>query len=162
MCPKRSVPTIAELSRDETADLFLTVQKMQRVLRRGYHADGFNVAVQDGAAAGQSVPHVHAHVIPRRWGDEGQEDKLYGMMESESGDLSRVFNEELSRAGGRMADGRERRRQSFPVPSGERKNRSFEEMGKEAEWLRELVKEVEMEEAEEEEREKLMRGVACN
>jgi diadenosine tetraphosphate (Ap4A) HIT family hydrolase len=33
------------------------------------HPDGFNVGINDGAAAGQTIAHAHIHVIPRRKGD---------------------------------------------------------------------------------------------
>ena len=34
-----------------------------------FHPDSFNVGVNDGPAAGQTIPHAHIHVIPRRTGD---------------------------------------------------------------------------------------------
>lgn len=50
---------------DEYDDLWMSVRVVQNVLRRCYAIDGFNVGVQDGKSAGQSVPHVHVHVLPR-------------------------------------------------------------------------------------------------
>ena len=46
-------------SPDELSDLFASVQKVGSVLERHYKATALTVAVQDGPAAGQSVPHVH-------------------------------------------------------------------------------------------------------
>ncbi|KAH9845115.1 diadenosine polyphosphate hydrolase and related proteins of the histidine triad (HIT) family [Teratosphaeria destructans] len=82
-------PHLSDLTADETTDLFLTVRRLQRTLKRVYRADAFNVAVQDGEAAGQSVPHVHVHVIPRRRGDEGGEDRVHGWLEGEEGNVGR-------------------------------------------------------------------------
>lgn len=124
---------MTDLRSDEITDLFLTVQKVSRTLRRVYRASAFNVAVQDGAAAGQSVPHVHAHVIPRHekdMDDRGGGDKLYEMMEGEEGDVGRHLREVEARG--------EKEYVRMPkVEEGDRKPRGMEEMRKEAEWLRE-------------------------
>ncbi len=110
------------------------------MVERVYNASALNVAMQDGADAGQSVPHVHAHIIPRRPGDmdsRGGNDVIYKMIESEDADLGR----QLSERGGRepsSADGiSSKRRGTFPpvVADDERKPRSDEEMEKEAKWL---------------------------
>lgn len=50
---------------------------VQKVVGQRYGADAFNVAVQDGRAAGQSVPHVHVHILPRRSGDFQRNDDVY-------------------------------------------------------------------------------------
>ena len=52
------VATLAELSPAAYTDLWHTVRAVQAILGAHYHAAAFNVAVQDGRAAGQSVPHV--------------------------------------------------------------------------------------------------------
>ena len=51
---------------EEYTDLWLLVRRVQTVLQKAYPTTtAFNVAVQDGPAAGQSVPHVHVHILPR-------------------------------------------------------------------------------------------------
>ncbi len=35
-----------------------------------FHPDGYNIGINDGAAAGQTVPHLHIHLIPRYKGDQ--------------------------------------------------------------------------------------------
>ncbi|KAL5332802.1 HIT-like domain-containing protein [Aspergillus crustosus] len=64
--PRRVVPRVSDLTPPETADLFLTVRRVGRMIERVYGATSLNIAIQDGPEAGQSVPHVHAHIIPRR------------------------------------------------------------------------------------------------
>ena len=63
---KRVVSKLSDLTPDEFADLIHSVIEVQGILKLVYGAKGFNVAIQDGKDAGQSVPHVHVHVIPRR------------------------------------------------------------------------------------------------
>ncbi|EXJ80840.1 hypothetical protein A1O3_07126 [Capronia epimyces CBS 606.96] len=138
ICPVRCVPRLAQLSPAETADLFKTAQRVSRTLERLYSASAFNIAVQDGVDAGQSVPHVHVHVIPRRRGDydhKGGGDQLYNAMDGEDGDVGKAFLD-MQRQRGELA----RQRKDFangPDGDSDRKPRNQEEMAKEAVWLRE-------------------------
>ena len=45
-------------------DLWASVRHVQRALDAQYKPRGFEIGVQDGKLAGQSVPHVHVHVLP--------------------------------------------------------------------------------------------------
>lgn len=135
ICPVRSVPRLSQLSVSETADLFNTVRIVSRTIERVYRATALNVAVQDGVDAGQSVPHVHVHVIPRQMGDlndRGGGDQIYEMMDGEQGNIGKAFME-MQKA--LQARG-EKRRDFAGGPDSDRKPRSQEEMSKEAEWLR--------------------------
>ena len=125
-------PHLSDLTREEVADLFLTVTRIQRTLKRVYKADAFNVAVQDGEAAGQSVPHVHCHVIPRTRGDPGGDDKVHEWLEGEEGNIGRHQRERERKVGEWAKD-------------GERKPRSREEMEAEARWLQQEMERDERE-----------------
>jgi len=145
VCPLAVKPRLLDLSREELSDLFLTAAKLQRTLQRVYDADAFNVAVQDGSAAGQSVPHVHCHVIPRKAADAGGEDRVHKWLEGEEGDVGRAQREaaeEDDRFGG---VGLRRRVVGEWVKDEERRPRSMEEMVREARWLREEVERDERE-----------------
>ncbi|KAL4874606.1 Bis-tetraphosphatase [Aspergillus karnatakaensis] len=87
--PRRVVPRVSDLTPPETADLFLTVRRVGRMIERVYGATSLNIAIQDGAEAGQSVPHVHAHIIPRRRADLSRTDQVYEMLDGEEGDIGR-------------------------------------------------------------------------
>ncbi|KIW95618.1 uncharacterized protein Z519_04203 [Cladophialophora bantiana CBS 173.52] len=135
ICPVRSVPRLSQLTSAETADLFNTVRIVSRTLQRVYHASSFNVAVQDGVDAGQSVPHVHVHVIPRQRGDyddKGGGDRIYDAMDGEEGDLGKAFLEMRRMKDGKVKSGRE----ALGGPDSDREPRSEEEMSQEAQWLR--------------------------
>ncbi|CAB9497816.1 Nitrilase and fragile histidine triad fusion protein NitFhit [Seminavis robusta] len=74
----RVVPLLADLSQEEYTDLWLTVRVVQDILKQHYTScQAFNVAVQDGRDAGQSVPHVHVHILPRKPGDYERNDDIY-------------------------------------------------------------------------------------
>ncbi|RMD43006.1 hypothetical protein DV735_g2089, partial [Chaetothyriales sp. CBS 134920] len=131
--PVRRVPRLSQLSAQETTDLFLTVQRVAKTIERVYNASALNVAVQDGVDAGQSVPHVHVHIIPRTRDDlkdQGGVDKIYDLMDGEEGDIASAF---IRIQQARQAQGN--RREFAHGPDSERKPRSEEEMRMEAEWL---------------------------
>ncbi|XHG02246.1 hypothetical protein AWENTII_005603 [Aspergillus wentii] len=90
--PRRRVPRVSELTAAETSDLFLTVRRVGRMVERVYGASSLNIAVQDGVDAGQSVAHVHTHIIPRKKADldyRGGTDAVYEMLDGEEGDLGK-------------------------------------------------------------------------
>jgi diadenosine tetraphosphate (Ap4A) HIT family hydrolase len=67
--PKRHVATLFELPGDEQAAVWKLVALVRALLLAEFKPDGFNVGLNDGTAAGQTVSHAHVHVIPRRHGD---------------------------------------------------------------------------------------------
>lgn len=67
--PKRIIADYFELSFREQNALTLMVAYVKDVLTKQYHPDGFNIGVNIGQAAGQTISHVHIHVIPRYDGD---------------------------------------------------------------------------------------------
>ena len=75
--PKRVAPLLSDLTCEEYTDFWQSVRIVQDVLQQHYHPQAFNIAVQDGVAAGQSVPHVHCHILPRVVGDFPRNDEVY-------------------------------------------------------------------------------------
>lgn len=67
--PERHVGRLSDLVRDEVAGLAVFAQAITILLIRELRASGIDWTVQDGAAAGQTVPHLHLHLIPRVAGD---------------------------------------------------------------------------------------------
>ena len=59
------MPDFFALSAEEQADVWRLVSKVRADLERRFAPDGFNVGLNAGAAAGQTVDHAHVHVIPR-------------------------------------------------------------------------------------------------
>jgi len=67
--PLRHVETVWELTDAEYAACYALVRELKPILEARFRPDGFNVGVNCGEAAGQSVWHAHIHVIPRFRGD---------------------------------------------------------------------------------------------
>ncbi len=69
LIPFRHVASFFEATEAEQAALLALVHDARRLLDERYAPDGYNIGVNIGAAAGQSVMHLHLHVIPRYAGD---------------------------------------------------------------------------------------------
>lgn len=67
--PRRHVASLYELSDEEYQGLWGAVRTVRNILQGELRPAGFNIGVNDGAAAGQTVFHAHVHVIPRYAGD---------------------------------------------------------------------------------------------
>lgn len=61
--------TIFELSPEGAAACMRTTQRVAAAVRRAFDLPGIMIAQINGSAAGQTVPHVHFHIIPRRHGE---------------------------------------------------------------------------------------------
>lgn len=161
--PKRIVARLTDLSASELTDLFTTVQKTQHMLARIYFKEtfvpttlekriedqhgSFNVAIQDGVDSGQTIPHVHVHVIPRppvRKGEEEEEeetklgDEIYEEMNSEKGNLGgTLWDRERERERRKEKEERPKPSGNFPrIEDDKREARMPEVMREEAEFYR--------------------------
>ena len=67
--PRRHVADLFELTADEQAALWRLLPEVKQRLDARHSPAGYNVGVNVGAAAGQTVGHVHVHLIPRFAGD---------------------------------------------------------------------------------------------
>ncbi len=68
--PKRHISSFFDATREEQIALLDLVNEMQQVLINESSPDGFNVGINVGKAAGQTVMHLHIHIIPRYAGDQ--------------------------------------------------------------------------------------------
>ena len=67
--PRRHVQSLFDLSPEERAAVWALADEVRGRLLDRFRPDGFNVGLNDGLAAGQTVDHAHVHVIPRFEGD---------------------------------------------------------------------------------------------
>jgi diadenosine tetraphosphate (Ap4A) HIT family hydrolase len=63
--PKRHFPTYFEATDEELLALGKAVQNAKDILDKEFNADGYNIGINNGLTAGQSVMHLHIHLIPR-------------------------------------------------------------------------------------------------
>ncbi len=69
--PKRCVSKFEDLTSQEIEAIFDLRTKLERVFVKLFDAEGFNYAWNEGRVAGQTVPHFHLHILPRKEGDDG-------------------------------------------------------------------------------------------
>ncbi len=67
--PRRHVEDWWDLRKEEKETLLAGVELAMKALKTALKPEGFNVGINLGEAAGQTVPHIHVHVIPRWMGD---------------------------------------------------------------------------------------------
>lgn len=67
--PKRHFETIFDATTEEHSAFWDLIVRCKEILEKDQHPDGYNIGTNVGLAAGQSVFHVHIHVIPRYTGD---------------------------------------------------------------------------------------------
>ena len=75
--PKRHIGSWFEITQAEQQALLDLLAKAKAVLETELKPDGYNIGINDGPSAGQTVPHLHMHLIPRYKGD--QEDPRGGV-----------------------------------------------------------------------------------
>lgn len=126
---RTSVLRFGDLTPQESQDYMSSLQLLQGFISKTYKADALNIAIQDGPESGQSVPHLHTHLIPR-YGSDGHGDSLYRKLErTDLDEAYKLFFErkkEFQQRGGFKS-----------TPDSERVPRTAEDMAEEAKWLKE-------------------------
>jgi diadenosine tetraphosphate (Ap4A) HIT family hydrolase len=69
--PLRHVAAFEEMTKEELDAIFQLRNLLKPALVTTFEAEGFHYAWNEGEVAGQSIPHFHLHMIPRKKGDEG-------------------------------------------------------------------------------------------
>ena len=67
--PKRHISSYFECTDNERLELWDLVEEVKVLLDKTHSPDGYNIGINIGHAAGQTVPHLHIHLIPRYLGD---------------------------------------------------------------------------------------------
>lgn len=87
--PKKHYQNILEIPQDELANLIIKVQEIAKKVTANLGAKGFNILVNTNEVAGQSVMHLHVHIIPRYDENDTIEIKTY----ENKFDLSKVLED---------------------------------------------------------------------
>ena len=83
----RHVESAFELSHEERIEMVEFLQKTTKILLKAFRGEGFDWSLQEKECAGQSIPHLHVHVVIRRVGDLDSDGKWYPMVEENDNHL---------------------------------------------------------------------------
>ncbi|KAK6928859.1 HIT-like domain [Dillenia turbinata] len=86
---RREVKRVVDLTPEEICDMWLTAQKVGSQLEIYHRASSLTLNIQDGPVAGQTVPHVHIHILPRKEGDFERNDDIYDAIDKNEVELKR-------------------------------------------------------------------------
>jgi histidine triad (HIT) family protein len=95
--PKKHFSRFTDMDAESVASLFEAARKITAAVEKAFSAEGSNIGINDGKVAGQEIPHVHVHVIPRRKGDGGRGIKSIVWTEPDTTNLKEVA-EKIRRA----------------------------------------------------------------
>lgn len=93
--PKKHRKTIMDMSPDETADLFKSVNKVAKAVYGAVDAEGLNILQNNKRIAGQVVDHVHVHIIPRTQNDNFKVTWSHDKKEKELKEVQEKIKKEL-------------------------------------------------------------------
>ena len=85
--PKEPAETIFDLSNEAAIAVIQTTQKVAKAVKKGLNASGLMLVQLNGVAAGQSIPHLHFHILPR---ESGLDLKLHGRSMVDAGHLEPI------------------------------------------------------------------------
>lgn len=94
--PKVHVERFSDTDDEVIGGLFSAVREVNGAILAALDADGTNVGLNDGKAAGQAIPHTHVHVIPRYSGDGG--GSLHSIVRGEAEEDLKEVAEKLKSA----------------------------------------------------------------
>jgi bis(5'-adenosyl)-triphosphatase len=75
--PNTHYESLTELSDQDLGEMMIFAREVTKVLISVFNCDGFDWTIQDGVSAGQTVPHLHLHIIPRKPRDLPSENEWY-------------------------------------------------------------------------------------
>jgi histidine triad (HIT) family protein len=67
--PKSHYAKVQQMSEQDAMAMFEIVRKLAGAVETGSQVNASTIAIHNGSEAGQEVPHVHAHIVPRKRGD---------------------------------------------------------------------------------------------
>lgn len=79
--PTKHVTSLLQLSEEEISNFFLFARKVTSFICKVYESDAYDWSLQEGIEAGQSVEHLHLHIIPRKTGDMKEGEDWYGQLQ---------------------------------------------------------------------------------
>ena len=97
--PKKHFTNFLELPDEYAAELMRVTQLMAGIIQESLKADGFNVIINNGAAAGQTVYHFHFHIIPRFISDFNYRPRLKAYADGSMKEFAEIIRNAVTNKG---------------------------------------------------------------
>ncbi len=94
--PKRHMESLFELTDDEASEFMLMGRKVAKLLTIALNTNAFDWAIQEKEAAGQTVSHLHMHVVPRKIGDLPDPGDWYQELEKSEKHIDSLHRKKLN------------------------------------------------------------------
>ncbi len=96
--PKKHFETIDKVEEEYLTAIMLAIKKLIPAIKKVSGAEGMNIIQNNGKVAGQLIPHVHFHIIPRKHGDGIRIDENRRMAKPlEQTEIAQAIKEELKK-----------------------------------------------------------------
>ncbi len=93
--PRRHIEGLLDLCDQELSELAIFGRDTTKILQNAFGTTGFNWTVQDKEEAGQNIPHLHLHIIPRSSGDLAHPSDWYPILRDGGQSRSRLTPEQM-------------------------------------------------------------------
>lgn len=90
--PVKHYTSILELSNQELFDFFKTARITVRILMKAFNAESFDWSIQEKPEAGQTIDHLHLHIVPRLRGDLKHPGDWYPLLQQNDHTIIDSFN----------------------------------------------------------------------
>jgi bis(5'-adenosyl)-triphosphatase len=90
--PRCHATSLNDLSEEEISGLFLFARQVTTLLTKAFGGSGFDWSIQDGKPAGQTVPHLHLHIVVRKENDLNTPGDWYPLVEKVNNTLLESFD----------------------------------------------------------------------
>jgi bis(5'-adenosyl)-triphosphatase len=108
--PNAHYESLTELSDQDLGEMMVFARKVTSLLKTVFNCNGFDWTIQDGESAGQTIPHLHLHIIPRKPLDLPSSNEWYSKIPEnekqmlDSKNRERIKNQEYISITARLAE----------------------------------------------------------
>jgi len=85
--PKKHYTSLLEMSDQELSEFFNTARTTLRILMKAFNTDAFDWSIQEKPEAGQTIEHLHLHIVPRLKGDLHRPGDWYPLIQNNDTDI---------------------------------------------------------------------------